>query len=106
VQAQPSAAVLLLRPQTGRTHQLRVHAAAAGVPLLGDRHYGGAMRVVLPDGRVVRAARVILHCARLKLPSIGAGAPLTIDAPVPEDMRELFTRLGGAAEAFTPDAWV
>ncbi|HEX4352905.1 MAG TPA: pseudouridine synthase, partial [Polyangiales bacterium] len=49
--------LLSLRPQTGRTHQLRLHASAAGVPLLGDKHYGGLTRVTLPDGRVVLAPR-------------------------------------------------
>src|SRR5262249_14274414 len=54
---QPTAAALLLQPETGRTHQLRVHAAKAGCALLGDKHYGGAMRSVLPNGRVLRAPR-------------------------------------------------
>lgn len=97
---QPSAAALLLRPETGRTHQLRVHAAKAGAPLLGDKHYGGAISRVLPDGRVVRAPRVMLHCARVKLPAI-AGAAITVDAPLPSDMRTLWSQLGGAPDALS-----
>jgi len=93
--AVPQAVVLGLWPQTGRTHQLRVHAAAAGAALLGDKHYGGAMRVVLTDGRVVRASRVMLHCMRVTLPGIASSEPLTLTAPVADDMRQLFVQLGG-----------
>jgi 23S rRNA-/tRNA-specific pseudouridylate synthase len=102
---QPRAALLLLLPQTGRTHQLRVHAAQAGVPLLGDKHYGGATRAVLDDGRVLRAARVMLHCARLELPGIASAAPLVLDAAVPDDMRELYRQLGGEPEALDASRW-
>jgi 23S rRNA-/tRNA-specific pseudouridylate synthase len=97
--------LLLLRPQTGRTHQLRVHASAAGAPLLGDKHYEGALRVVLADGGVVRASRVMLHCARLELPGIASETPLTLDAPVPADMRELFVSLGGDVENLHAQSW-
>jgi 23S rRNA-/tRNA-specific pseudouridylate synthase len=97
VGVQPSAVLIVLMPQTGRTHQLRVHAAKAGLPLLGDKHYGGPMQAVLPDGRVLRASRVMLHCARVRLPDIagGAGKMLTIDAPAPEDFERLWKQLGG-----------
>jgi 23S rRNA-/tRNA-specific pseudouridylate synthase len=93
-------ALLALSPQTGRTHQLRVHAAAAGVPLLGDVHYGGAKRLTLGDGRVVTARRVMLHCARLWLPDVAAGeGTLELASPVPEDFRQVWVRLGGDAGA-------
>lgn len=86
-------AVLDLWPQTGRTHQLRVHAAAAHCPLLGDRHYGGQVRLVAGDGRVARAGRVMLHCAELSLPDPSGGATLELHAPVPDDMRALYATL-------------
>jgi 23S rRNA-/tRNA-specific pseudouridylate synthase len=95
---QPTAALLLLSPLTGRTHQLRVHVARAGVPLLGDRHYGGPMKCTLPNGRVVRAGRVMLHCARVRLPSFERAATqsqLTLDAPIPDDFRRVWLALGG-----------
>jgi 23S rRNA-/tRNA-specific pseudouridylate synthase len=95
----PSAALLLLSPLTGRTHQLRVHVARAGVPLLGDRHYGGPQRCTLPDGRVVRAGRVMLHCARVRLPNIGDGTRLTLDAPIPDDFRAVWLALGGELDS-------
>jgi 23S rRNA pseudouridine1911/1915/1917 synthase len=93
----PLAALLLLRPQNGRTHQLRVHAAAAGIPLLGDKHYRGPVQLVLPDGRVLRAGRAMLHCARVRIPDVARkhGRFLTVDAPIPDDMRELWLKLGG-----------
>lgn len=100
----PLAALLLLRPMTGRTHQLRVHAARAGVPLLGDRHYGGPMQRTLPDGRVMRAGRVMLHCARVRVPKPAQQAPaslLTVDAPLPDDFQQVWLALGGAAGALS-----
>jgi RluA family pseudouridine synthase len=90
-----SAALLWLEPLTGRTHQLRVHAAHAGIPLLGDRVYGGSPRVVLADGSVLAARRTMLHCARVRVPAPGGGAVLAFEAPVPGDLAELWRSLGG-----------
>jgi 23S rRNA-/tRNA-specific pseudouridylate synthase len=88
--------VLRLAPETGRTHQLRVHAAHAGVPLLGDGDYGGPRRVALPDGRVLRVRRPMLHASRVALP----GGP-EVEAPLPDDLVDL------AAEAgLDPAAWI
>jgi 23S rRNA-/tRNA-specific pseudouridylate synthase len=91
----PHACLLWLEPHTGRTHQLRVHAARAGSPLLGDRHYGGAGRVVLENGRVLSARRVMLHCARLRLPDVAQGGELELWCPPPADFRELWRSAGG-----------
>jgi len=93
--AQPTAALLLLSPLTGRTHQLRVHVARAGAPLLGDKHYGGPVKITLPNGRVVRAGRVMLHCARVRLPAFDGKTKLTLDAPIPDDLRAVWQNLGG-----------
>jgi hypothetical protein len=60
---------------------------------------------VLADGGVVRASRVMLHCARLELPGIASETPLTLDAPVPADMRELFVSLGGDVENLHAQSW-
>jgi 23S rRNA-/tRNA-specific pseudouridylate synthase len=68
VERSTHATVLHLRPRTGRTHQLRVHAAKAGVPLFGDHAYGGERRLTLPDGRVLTPRRVMLHCHRVSFP--------------------------------------
>ena len=59
------AALLALWPRTGRTHQLRVHCAEIGCPILGDRKYGGeeALLSAVADSR-----RLHLHARRLALP--------------------------------------
>lgn len=81
--------LLELRPETGRMHQLRAHAAHAGAPLYGDRLYGGPSSAVLADGRVLPFERVALHCARLELPGLEGSSP------IPSDLRELWRGLGG-----------
>lgn len=62
---------------TGRTHQIRVHLAARGWPILGDPVYG------VPDERI---GRVALHAARIALPHPVSGEALEIGAPLPADM--------------------
>lgn len=79
VEAFPGYSLLRLRPLTGRTHQLRLHCAALGHPLLGDRLYGG-------DERLPRPA---LHAAYVKLRHPVTGEQLTLEAPLPQDMRAL-----------------
>ncbi len=98
----PHASLLWLTPRTGRTHQLRVHAAHAGAPLIGDVRYGGSKRIVLSDGRVVSAKRVMLHCAWLSLIAIEGGGTLELSAPVPADFASTWEKLGGSAEVLAP----
>jgi RluA family pseudouridine synthase len=93
------AALLAVAPVTGRTHQIRVHAAHAGVPLVGDRSYGGAVRVTLPSGRVLEPGRVALHAARVVVPAPD-GAPLVIVSPLPPELHELWSALGGDRAAW------
>jgi 23S rRNA pseudouridine1911/1915/1917 synthase len=75
------------RATTGRMHQVRAHLAEVGAPIAGDARYGGPP---LPDG-----AGFFLHAERLVVP--GAGGPIAVDAPLPDDKRALLERL--AAEA-------
>jgi 23S rRNA pseudouridine1911/1915/1917 synthase len=91
--------LLLLEPETGRTHQLRVHAAAAGLPLLGDGDYGGPVRLVLPGGTVKRLSRVALHAFRVDVPA-ASGERLRVEAPLPDELAALWKQLGGEAEAW------
>ncbi len=72
--------LLRLIPHTGRTHQLRLHMAAAGYPLAGDWLYG------TPSGSIARPA---LHSAELHLVHPISGEVLQLCSPMPEDMREL-----------------
>jgi 23S rRNA-/tRNA-specific pseudouridylate synthase len=102
----PLGAALHLRPRTGRTHQLRVHCAAAGVPLLGDVAYGGLARVVHADGRVVALRRPMLHCALLDLPDVAGakGTRLVLHAPMPDDLTAVWRAIGGEPGVLVPTA--
>jgi tRNA pseudouridine32 synthase/23S rRNA pseudouridine746 synthase len=82
------AALVELRPHTGRMHQLRVHMAAVGRPIAGDVRYGGAL--VLAGAAV---PRLMLHAATLEAPH-PAGGVLRIEAEMPADMLTLIDRLG------------
>ena len=75
--------LLRLAPETGRTHQLRVHLAHLGAPLLGDGLYGAA------DARIPRHA---LHAAELSFPDPVTGDIRNISVPLPPDMAELIVR--------------
>ena len=84
VEAFGSSALLRVRIETGRTHQIRVHLAWRGHPIIGDATYGRPRRGVLP-GAV--PGRQMLHAARLELIHPVTGSALTFTAPLPEDMR-------------------
>jgi 23S rRNA-/tRNA-specific pseudouridylate synthase len=89
----PDALLLAVDPETGRTHQIRVHSAHAGWPLLGDRDYGPG-KLVRANGTVVAPSRIALHAARV------AVAGLNAEAPIPEELRRLWSQLGGDPGAF------
>ena len=81
---------LSLAPETGRTHQIRVHCQAIGAPILGDRKYGaGAERIDGPPP----AKRLMLHARRLVLPR-PRGAAITVTAPLDAAMREQWSFWG------------
>lgn len=94
--------LLELRPETGRTHQLRVHAAEHGLALFGDLHYGGNKRTVLPNGRVLTARRTMLHCAALDLPHVDGDGRLQLSCDPPRDFAKLWMGAGGDAEELAP----
>ena len=79
-------ALLRLLPETGRTHQLRLHMSALGCPLLGDALYGAP-----PDPRLDRPA---LHSFRLRLTHPLTGERLQWEASLPEDMAEAWKAAG------------
>jgi len=92
----PSVTDLELHPETGRTHQIRVHLSAHGHPIVGDDLYGGATRwrgVRDPAHRRALAAarRPLLHALQIEIPELG----IDVEAPLPEDYRaslELLSR--------------
>ena len=81
---------VLLRPLTGRTHQLRVHLTSLGHPLLGDLTYGG--RKVKAIGEL-SIPRVMLHAKTLGFTHPGTGAALAFSTPLPPDMAAVVASL-------------
>ena len=91
-----AAALLECRLETGRTHQIRVHAAHAGHALVGDPVYGGRRRVPgsAPGAEVANAfPRQALHAARLGFEHPATGRCLRFEAPLPADMADLVSAL-------------
>lgn len=78
LEALAHAALLRVRLETGRTHQIRVHLRAIGHPVVGDRLYGGPARYGLE--------RQFLHAERLAFTHPATGAALDVRAPLPADL--------------------
>src|SRR5690606_331639 len=81
------AALLEAELETGRTHQIRVHLAHLGHPLIGDRQYGA---------RLPGSGRQALHAARLEFHHPLSGASTRFDSPLPPDLAALRARLEAA----------
>jgi 23S rRNA pseudouridine1911/1915/1917 synthase len=88
--------------ETGRQHQIRVHLASLGAPIVGDKLYGpdetcfarGADgELTEEDLRLLELPRHALHAARLSLTHPMTGAPLSIEAPMPSDLRTFWDGL-------------
>jgi 23S rRNA pseudouridine1911/1915/1917 synthase len=97
------AAVRVL-PKTGRTHQIRVHLAHIGCPVLCDKLYGG--RTLIKRSELVRGradddtivlARQALHALRIKLAHPASGEPIEFIAPLPGDLTAVLVELREAA---------
>jgi tRNA pseudouridine32 synthase / 23S rRNA pseudouridine746 synthase len=84
---------LSLSPLTGRTHQLRVHSAANGWPILGDAIYGEARRADRPP--------LHLHARRVEIPMAKSGPPIIVEAPAPAHMIEALKACGFSHEIDT-----
>lgn len=82
---------LLLKPLTGRTHQLRVHCAALGCPILGDGKYGG--KAAFPE-RLQLPKTIMLHACELAVPHPDDGTTLRVRAPLPPDRLAVWRQLG------------
>jgi len=92
------AAVRVL-PKTGRTHQIRLHLAHIGCPVLCDRLYGGRSRITRGELRRQRddnhllLDRLALHAKRLRLAHPQTGAPIEFEAPLPPDIAAVLAEL-------------
>jgi len=82
---------LALEPLTGRTHQLRVHCAEMGWPIVGDSVYGSAARMAGPG--------LHLHAREVVVPIYKNRAPVTVRAPVPAHMHERLRACGWEDDA-------
>ena len=91
-----SYSLLLAKPTTGRTHQIRVHCASIGHPIVADAPYKGAEHAEMP--------RQALHALRLRLPHPDGDAELKAYAPPPDDLRKLCAAVGIDLDAALKEA--
>jgi 23S rRNA pseudouridine1911/1915/1917 synthase len=84
--------------ETGRTHQVRVHFAAARHPLVGDRTYGADPTVAARLG----LARPFLHAWRLAFRHPADGRTVELTEPLPPDLRAVLDRLGATWRPTSP----
>ena len=100
-----------VRIETGRTHQIRVHMASIGHPVVGDTLYGGAGQLTdqvasqaaqskaarrKAEPERLRLGRNFLHAARLEFTHPVTGKPLELEAPLPEELKGFLDRLEAA----------
>ncbi len=81
------------RPRSGRTHQIRVHLASIGHPIISDRNYGGVVRHL-----TVSCGRQALHARRITFRHPESGEDMTIEAPLPDDFARLVAVLDDAMD--------
>jgi len=79
---------------TGRTHQVRVHLAAIGHPVLGDDRYGSAAARPAAGRAMLAPGRLFLHACRLSLDHPGSGERRCWESPLPPDLDAVLQRLG------------
>jgi len=100
----PDYALLEAELKTGRTHQIRVHLASSGFPILGDEKYGDfALNKQLQKATETRGAlrRMFLHAYRITFQHPETGKPLTLTAPLPAECERFLVSLGQAQEVKT-----
>jgi len=87
-----SATLAKIRIITGRTHQIRVHFASLGNPVLGDKTYGGKTSIKFAQ-KTITFNRQMLHAYSLRFKHPVSGQPMEFTAPMPEDMQKAIEEL-------------
>jgi 23S rRNA pseudouridine1911/1915/1917 synthase len=90
--------LLEVQIDTGRTHQIRVHLASLGHPVVGDALYG-ARRVLSSDARSLSLPRNFLHAAELQFQHPRTGAALSFSAALPGELEDFLRELDGGRNA-------
>jgi 23S rRNA pseudouridine1911/1915/1917 synthase len=86
----PATTLLVARPRTGRTHQIRVHLSSIGHPVVGDRAYGGGGDAA----RHLGLSRPFLHAWRLEFDHPITGTGIELEEPLPDELTEALQRAG------------
>lgn len=89
--------LLRVRPETGRTHQVRVHFSARGKPVVGDTLYGAPSRFWLGGRWWGTLERNFLHAEEIRFRHPSTGEPLIFRAALPEELEDFLERLRSAA---------
>ncbi|MEO7097645.1 MAG: RluA family pseudouridine synthase, partial [Polyangiales bacterium] len=98
IEAFPTATLVSARLETGRTHQIRIHLAGLGNPVLGDHQHGGeTSRTFIP-----RAPRLALHAAVLGFAHPATGARVHFESALPPELASWIARLNLPTRTSTP----
>ena len=100
------ATLVRVRPETGRTHQIRVHLASVGHPCLGDPVYGGRAATIVDADKRIFHDRQALHALALSVEHPRSGERLEFVAPIPADMAEFFAAGGLAFDERAIRRWI
>jgi 23S rRNA pseudouridine1911/1915/1917 synthase len=91
----PDFTLLEAYPETGRTHQIRVHFAALGHPIVGDTTYGAPGKLRLGGREVATLSRTFLHAGALEFEHPRLHQPISLSAPLPQELSDFLQNLGG-----------